>query len=521
MDRAAIFELKKVTVDADQALKNLGVSLYDIYSESGGGAAEGGGGAAEGISKVFDKYNKDLKELENKLREHAITQEEYNEEFDELVTKFWKEAAASGEMSIDKIIDKMDKGKTLTKMEQWYKDLFDAAQKAAFNNTLRAAQSAIDKALDDSIAAADKALDDKMDEWADKAERTAQANLDALFTNKPGRTDRDSTFDYKKSKSDVQGEELDVSNDYIRELEDSIDTIISKYDKLEDASEAVKQKLEEWRVELSRAKAEAATLEEAMKISKIQEDIDEFKKAIGEAVYGGVRNLASSLDRCVKGVDSLKETFEDTDASGWEKFMAIFNEIVQVIETIMSAYQTLQTIQDVTAKMHEAEIALVSTKIALLQKELLLRQALIAQKNLELKQTQKQTTANIAEAATANVAASANAAEAVAGATASGAKLPFPYNLAAIAAGLAEVLAALSQMGKFANGGIVGGGSYTGDKQTARVNSGEMILNRKQQRTLFDIANGKTKGSGGQVDFKIRGADLVGVINNYYSRMKG
>jgi len=43
--------------------------------------------------------------------------------------------------------------------------------------------------------------------------------------------------------------------------------------------------------------------------------------------------------------------------------------------------------------------------------------------------------------------------------------------------------------GVFAEGGVVGGNSYEGDRVLARVNSGEMILNRSQQTELFDILN--------------------------------
>lgn len=42
---------------------------------------------------------------------------------------------------------------------------------------------------------------------------------------------------------------------------------------------------------------------------------------------------------------------------------------------------------------------------------------------------------------------------------------------------------------KFESGGIVGGNSFSGDKVVAHVNSGEMILNRKQQTNLFNMAN--------------------------------
>ena len=62
--------------------------------------------------------------------------------------------------------------------------------------------------------------------------------------------------------------------------------------------------------------------------------------------------------------------------------------------------------------------------------------------------------------------------------------------------------------GSFAEGGIVGGSSYTGDRLWARVNSGEMILNQQQQASLLS-------NSGGQVRFVIEGSQLKGVLENY------
>lgn len=56
---------------------------------------------------------------------------------------------------------------------------------------------------------------------------------------------------------------------------------------------------------------------------------------------------------------------------------------------------------------------------------------------------------------------------------------------------------------KFATGGIVGGTSYTGDRVTANVNSGEMILNRIQQRHLFDSINSNQLGTKPQMNVKI------------------
>lgn len=83
---------------------------------------------------------------------------------------------------------------------------------------------------------------------------------------------------------------------------------------------------------------------------------------------------------------------------------------------------------------------------------------------------------------------------------------------------LMAMIAAIKSAGAFAQGGIVGGTSYTGDKQYIRVNSGEMILNGKQQAKLFSMIN-SGGGQGGEVTFRIAGQHLVGVLNNYNGKM--
>ena len=55
---------------------------------------------------------------------------------------------------------------------------------------------------------------------------------------------------------------------------------------------------------------------------------------------------------------------------------------------------------------------------------------------------------------------------------------------------LATMISSVKQAGAFATGGIVGGTSSSGDKKFARVNSGEMILNKFQQARLFNMVNG-------------------------------
>lgn len=65
---------------------------------------------------------------------------------------------------------------------------------------------------------------------------------------------------------------------------------------------------------------------------------------------------------------------------------------------------------------------------------------------------------------------------------------------AAVVSGLAQISKIKSTKppttSTFADGGIVGGNSFSGDKVPAFVNSGEMVLNTQQQAQLFNQANG-------------------------------
>ena len=98
---------------------------------------------------------------------------------------------------------------------------------------------------------------------------------------------------------------------------------------------------------------------------------------------------------------------------------------------------------------------------------------------------------------------------------ASAAKLPFPANLGAIATVVATIASIFSSLPKYADGGIVGGSSFYGDKLLARVNSGEMILNKNQQKSLYSMTGGTEITLGVS---RIQGADLFLALKNYMSK---
>ena len=92
-------------------------------------------------------------------------------------------------------------------------------------------------------------------------------------------------------------------------------------------------------------------------------------------------------------------------------------------------------------------------------------------------------------------------------------------------AGMAQVAAMIAQvhsLSGYAEGGIIQGKTTIGDRNLARVNAGEMILNHRQQNHLFKmIDEGRTTNNimAGNVQFRIEGKSLVGVLKNYNDKM--
>lgn len=134
-------------------------------------------------------------------------------------------------------------------------------------------------------------------------------------------------------------------------------------------------------------------------------------------------------------------------------------------------------------------------------------------------------TGSIAEAVPAIMSlVGAKSAEAVANGTAEASKVPFPANIAAIASTVAAIMAVIgtiaSVAGSFAEGGIIYGGSQIGDQMVAKVNSGEMIINGKQQQNLWKAIStgnlgGNTENHISVSNVRVKGSDLYLALKNY------
>lgn len=207
-------------------------------------------------------------------------------------------------------------------------------------------------------------------------------------------------------------------------------------------------------------------------------------KGNAEDIIGGFEGI----DGVVNSFESLSKAIAD-GANAWDVFMGVVQTASSILNGVASTIQAVTTITELLGTTTAATTAVT-------------------------------TAAATQEVANSSMVVGAKSGEAIAGATASGAKMPFPLNLIAIAAGVAAVVGALAMIsGGFADGGIIGGNSFHGDKMLARVNAGEMILNQKQQANLFNMLNSGAGSSGGTVEFKISGSQLKGVLNNYNSKM--
>ena len=236
-------------------------------------------------------------------------------------------------------------------------------------------------------------------------------------------------------------------------------------------------------------------------IKPIKLEIDDTEmKSAGETLrdtWGGVQGL-------VGGFNSLSQALEG-NKSAWEVISGTINSVLQIMDGFRQASQLISLF---TASTQTATTATTAATAA----------------------TTAHTAATTADTAASTLQSTANATEAVTKATAEGTKAGWPGLLFAIPAAIAVVMAGLAMAGAFANGGIVGGTSMSGDKLLARVNSGEMILNKSQQTRLFGMLNGLTPpsfrtpslpnldglraNSGGTMDFRISGRNLVGVMAN-------
>ena len=203
--------------------------------------------------------------------------------------------------------------------------------------------------------------------------------------------------------------------------------------------------------------------------------IKEWNTLFGQSV-----NIADTFAYSLQSIENAWDRLDSASASPLEKFSAA----IQILQSLRSAGQGL-------AEMWE----------------MLGMKELVAAKINDWATKKKMS--NDKKSILGDTAA------AVVGAIKSVVSIPYVGPILAVGAvaGILGLIAASAP--KFASGGIITGGSNHGDRNIARVNAGEMILNKNQQKRLFDIANGA--GVGGSkiiAETYVAGKDLKLVLRN-------
>lgn len=252
----------------------------------------------------------------------------------------------------------------------------------------------------------------------------------------------------------------------------------------------------------------------AEKAAKVK--LNKLKYDGAKETYGAVKDVTGAVFGLANSWSGLAENWNDM--STFEKIEGAFNTVMGTIDSVISSYETIMGVLQAFDAIKEASAA---TTVATAATE---EAADTAKTVTDTVNTQTRVANNTMEETSDIGKIATNQGVAISEATASGAALPFPANIAAIAAGIAAVVAAFSMIASFADGGIVSSGSKIGDQNMVRVNGGEMILNGSQQERLFNMLNGGNGGNivnstpVGKVTFEIKGQKLRGVLKNSYRK---
>lgn len=292
------------------------------------------------------------------------------------------------------------------------------------------------------------------------------------------------------------------------------DDLVETYQNAQKVADKLKDYLDLGLITSAQAKEFVDNINESLEKegikAKVHFEVDDAEVAgIGEklsgvvekmdAVDGVARGVVGSINSVYEAFKNLEDTLSDAE-NGWEQFFAIFQTGVTVFEAATTILESISTVMQILNAVKAKNAAVTQQETA----------ATIAN-----------TTAEGANAGAKITSAAASGALASGEAASSVASIPYVgpiLAIAAIATVMAAIIAMLASMKGFANGGIIGGNNHH-DGILARLSSGEMVLNDEQQSKLWKIINtgdvGSNSGFGGEVEFTIKGENLVGCLNNY------
>lgn len=519
-DYRSVLQNQKIVNDADSKIQGYtrdSLSVAPISSEPEKSKKK------TDLQKAEESYAKSTKELTNKLDNRTITETEYDRELKKLNKATYETLSglltpeqAEKNKTFQAAKAGVPTGKTYEVETAYWDEMNKLSGQYAENyitekDYAKAKLDLTEKTLKEISGIED--IGEAGKEFVNALNESADSLRKEVF-KVPAYKERDKTYDYKKTDIEKLQAEHDSKRSYADKLKGKIggDT-----EELEEKLKAAKGNLdaikaeygknaEEFIVALNDALNNVTSLEDALKIAQVKKDVKDLSKELKEGMYSGVKEIASSSDRLVSAFSSLHDVFKDEDASAWERIMAVWNAMINTVDAFMSIVKTIETLTLLTEKLAGAKSA---------EKQIIGEAADVAA--AAAGQAAKEAIA-IKEIETSKTVTATYKAEMAAKTAAAYAAIPFAgAGIATAQIAAMNALIVASAIPGFNNGGFITYGSTSGDKTLARVNKGELILNGNQQATLFQLANGKgikTNGMDGEVEFKMKYNELVGVLKN-------
>ena len=320
----------------------------------------------------------------------------------------------------------------------------------------------------------DKAYEDYMTAPAEQTELKFKVYLDAnkAFDDFSEKLKNKTVYIDVTSKADLDGNNLNINNLGLAEINEvGFDVGQKSIEETKNQISETINLINKYRTEINRVndlktKGQILSGTEAEQFSELETSVDSLTNKLGELIqkYNELISAQNQKNETIEKLDEVKTSYEG------------------IAETIGSVSNVIGQVDSAWAQMTTTILNGIAQIIP----------QLVAEKG-------------------------AQGSLAISKGVAAASGLTPPWNLVMIGTTVAAILAALATQ-PFAEGGIVGGTSFKGDKVYARLNSGEMVLNGRQQANLFNMINNGGLIGGGKVTFEIKGRELVGVLNNYNNK---
>lgn len=462
---------------------------------------------ADEVAQVEKKYRDSLKELTNKYEAGAISTDKYNAEVVNISQRHRESMAGllgaeakTRDSYIEASATITEHSGALIEAQKGFQDSADVLNRKLADGLISEDEYA--KQLTDLVAQTidriytSGEVQEAEREYIAGLRAEAQARRSGAYQSqdeagKGGLSDEDRKLMATVGKSDnlggiskgleqLKGRQKEIGGiieNIIKEAESvgmskkSLDKLRGTLDSGEVSEEVMRELFQEFSQklveELSRAMDSAKTIGDAVKIGETRESTKKEQDRLGKGAYKGLKDVARSSQRVTQSVKAMMDALDNPDASGWEKLVTVFNSLVQAVEAFVTIGKGIKAVIAFLEAMSTATEHAGAVSAAV----------------------------GATEVATSEAVTAAKVTETGAKTTAAYASLPF-IGVALAGAVIGAMIAMIvSSKNRFAQGGIVGGTSYQGDKVLAMVNSGEMILNRSQQARLFEMANGGAVGA--------------------------